>query len=74
MDYTETFAPTVRASTLCALLSIAATLGNKVVVEQADAKNAYLNSWLHKGEEIYMRQPQHYDTFWSQELTIGMRS
>jgi hypothetical protein len=63
VDYTDTFAPTVRASTLRTLLSIAGTLGDKVVVEQADAKNAYLNSWLHKDEVIYMSRPQHFDTF-----------
>jgi len=65
VDYTDTFAPTVRTSTLWVLLSIARSLGNKVVVEQADAKNVYLNSWLHNDEVIYMYRPQNFETFCS---------
>ena len=61
VDYTETFAPTVRPETLRVLLSLAALLG--AVIEQADVKNAYLHSLLHDGEEIYMYRPRHFDTF-----------
>ena len=63
VNYTDTFTPTVRAETLHVLLSIAATLGDKVVVEQANVKNAYLNSWLHEDEQILMYHPHHYDKF-----------
>ena len=63
VNYTETFTPTVCASTLCVLLSIATTLGDKVVIEQANVKNAYLNSWLHKDEVIYAALPSHYLIF-----------
>ena len=44
---------------------MAGTLGDKVVIEQADIKNAYLNSLLHNDEEIYMYHPWHYNTFWN---------
>jgi len=65
VDYTETFTPTVHASTLCVLLSIAETLGDKVVIEQADAKNAFLNFWLHEGKVIHMALPFYYEAFCS---------
>ena len=54
VNYTETFAPTVCASTLRVLLSMAGMLGDKVVIKQADAKHSFLNSWLHSNEVIYM--------------------
>ena len=62
---TETFAPTVRPATLRVLFAIAGSLGNKVVIEQADAKNTYLNSWLHDDEVIFMALPQFYKIFWT---------
>jgi hypothetical protein len=61
VDYTNTFAPTVRPSTLRALLSAAASRGDVIV--QADAKNAYLNAWLKDDEVIYMTLPEFYDQF-----------
>jgi len=63
VDYTETFTPMVCASTLHVLLSMARMLDDKVVIEQADAKNAFLNSWLHEGEVIHMALPFHYEAF-----------
>jgi len=63
VDYTETFAPTVCPATLRVLFTIAGSLGNKVVIKQADAKNAYLNSWLHDDEVIFMALPQFYEIF-----------
>ena len=63
IDYTETFAPTVHAATLCVLLAIAGMLGDKVVVEQADVKNTYIHFWLHDGKVIYAALPAHYLTF-----------
>ncbi|RDB27836.1 Retrovirus-related Pol polyprotein from transposon TNT 1-94 [Hypsizygus marmoreus] len=60
-DYDETFAPTVRSSTLRILLAIAASRG--AAVEQADAKNAYLNSFLKENEVIYMKFPPYYRRF-----------
>ncbi|PPQ83944.1 hypothetical protein CVT24_005864 [Panaeolus cyanescens] len=55
IDYNETFAPTVRPSTLRFILSLGATLGSSI--EQADAKNAYLNGVLPPNEIIYMEVP-----------------
>ncbi|PPQ82237.1 hypothetical protein CVT24_012925 [Panaeolus cyanescens] len=55
IDYNDTFAPTVRPSTLRFILSLGATLGSSI--EQADAKNAYLNGVLPHNEIIYMEVP-----------------
>ena len=41
VDYVDTFAPTIRASTLRILLSFAAQKG--AAIHQCDVKNAYLN-------------------------------
>ena len=53
---------------------MAGTLGDKVVIEQANVKNAYLNSLLHDDEEIYMYCPRHYDTFWNLPAKFTNRS
>jgi len=58
IDYTDTFAPTVRPSTLRVLLSIAAHKG--AVIVQADAKNAYLHGILAPHEVIHMKLPEYY--------------
>jgi hypothetical protein len=58
IDYTDTFAPTVRPSTLRILLSIAAHKGSVIV--QADAKNAYLHGILAPHEVIHMKLPEYY--------------
>ena len=42
VDYTDTFALTIRSATLCILLSFAAQKG--AAVHQCEVKNAYLNS------------------------------
>ncbi|PPR03037.1 hypothetical protein CVT24_012297 [Panaeolus cyanescens] len=55
IDYNDTFAPTVRPSTIRFMLSLGATLGSSI--EQADAKNAYLNGVLPPNEIIYMHVP-----------------
>ncbi|PPQ84116.1 hypothetical protein CVT24_002084 [Panaeolus cyanescens] len=55
IDYNDTFAPTVRPSTIRFMLSLGATLGSSI--EQADAKNAYLNGVLPHNEIIYMELP-----------------
>jgi hypothetical protein len=52
IDYTETYAPTIRPATLRILLSLAAQ--NDAVIHQADAKNAYLNAPFQNEEVIYM--------------------
>ena len=44
VDYVDTFAPTIQASTLRILLSFAAQKG--AAIHQCDIKNAYLNSRL----------------------------
>lgn len=53
IDYTETFAPVVRFSSVRTLLSIAAALNMEIY--QFDVKTAFLHGDLE--EEIYMEQP-----------------
>jgi Reverse transcriptase (RNA-dependent DNA polymerase) len=59
LDYFDTFAPTVKHSTLRTLLSFAAQRDS--AIHQADVKNAYLNADLK--EDIYMALPPHYTRF-----------
>jgi hypothetical protein len=61
VDYVETFAPTMRASTLHILLSFAAQ--KDAVVHQCDMKNAYLNSRLQDGITLYLKLPPNYQSF-----------
>ena len=63
VDYIETFAPTVQASTLWILLSFAAQ--KNAAVHQCDIKNAYLNSCLQDGVELYSELPPKYENFQS---------
>jgi hypothetical protein len=62
-DFTETFAPMVRLTTLCILLAIAAQKGAMVV--QADAKNAYLHGQNDTNEVFYMTIPTEYLHFYN---------
>ena len=57
IDYTETFAPVMRSSSIRLLLSLA--LNNDMFVHHVDIKTAYLNSKLDK--VVYMRQPYLYE-------------
>ena len=61
VDYTETFAPTVRAPTLRILLSFAAQKG--AAIHQCDIKNAYLNSRLQDNINLYSDLPPMYTSF-----------
>ena len=63
VDYTDTFAPTVRPATLRILLALGAANGNDIIIEQADVKNAYLNTWMHDDEIVFMDLPKFYETF-----------
>jgi len=63
VDYTDTFAPTVRPATLCILLTLGAAKGDDIIIEQADIKNAYLNSWMHDDEVVLMDIPKFYQLF-----------
>lgn len=56
VDYTETFAPTVRIAAIRLLLALAAH--HDWEVEQMDVKTAFLEA--HLEETIYMRQPEGY--------------
>ena len=57
IDYTKTFAPTIRHELLRIFLAIAATLG--MILIQMDVIEAYLESALGQNEQpIYMRIPQ----------------
>jgi transposase InsO family protein len=53
-DYTETYSPTTRLSTIRILMACAASA--RATVHQMDIKTAYLNAQL--DEEIFMDQPQ----------------
>ena len=62
-DFTETFAPTIHPVTLQILLVLAASKGHKIIIEQADAKNTYLNAFLNKDKIIYLALPPYYKLF-----------
>jgi len=53
-DFNETFAPVARASSVRAILSLAAT--SDMSIDQFDVKTAYLNATL--SEELYMTPPE----------------
>lgn len=54
IDYTETFAPVVRFSTLRLLIALAVKLG--MSISHLDVKTAFLNGFLE--ENVYMCQPE----------------
>ncbi len=54
IDYTETFAPVAKFTSICTLLSLAAKLN--LEIHQMDVKSAFLNGNL--DEEIYMKCPR----------------
>ncbi|KAJ2918787.1 hypothetical protein MD484_g1572, partial [Candolleomyces efflorescens] len=55
IDFEDTFSPSLRAETLRFILSLGASLDSSI--EQADAKNAYLNGILPPNEIIHMYLP-----------------
>lgn len=57
MDYTETFAPVVRHSTIRMILALAAKY--KLMINHVDVVAAYLNGKLE--EEVYMVQPKMFE-------------
>lgn len=61
VDYTENFAPSVRAPTLRILLSFAAQ--NGAAVHQCDIKNAYLNSQIQENVTLYSDLLSMYTSF-----------
>ena len=61
IDYVDTFAPTIRSSTLRILLSFAAQKG--AAIHQCDVKNAYLNSRLKDNVTLYSELPPKYESF-----------
>ena len=61
IDYTDTFAPTIRSSTLRILLSFATQKG--AAIHQCDVKNAYLNSRLKDNVTLYSELPPKYEAF-----------
>ncbi len=56
-DFKETFAPTVRYSTICIVLTLAAL--EDLELRSVDISHAYLNGTLE--EEIYMLQPEGFE-------------
>jgi transposase InsO family protein len=66
IDFTETFAPVVRFSSLRAILAIAAA--NDYEIHQMDVKTAFLNGDL--DEDIYMQQPDGYRAAGSQASLV----
>ena len=58
IDFTETFAPVMRKSSVRLLIAFACR--NKMLIHHVDVKTAYLNADL--AEEIYIDQPFGYET------------
>ena len=56
LDYTDTFSPVVKASTVRVVLSL--VVSHKWPLRQLNVKNAFLNGILH--ETVYMEQPSGY--------------
>ena len=56
VDFTETFSPVVRYSTIRLILALA--VERKMHLHQIDVSTAYLNSNLQ--DEIYMKQPENF--------------
>jgi hypothetical protein len=56
LDYTDTFSPVIKATTVRVVFSLAVT--NKWPLRQLDVKNAFLNG--HLTESVYMEQPPGY--------------
>lgn len=56
MDYTETFGPIVKATTIRTILYVAMT--SNWPIHQHDISNAFIHNYL--SEEVYMEQPQWY--------------
>ena len=57
IDYTKTFAPTARMTSVRAAMQLAAQ--NGIILHQMDVKTAYLNANIDC--EIYMEQPKEYE-------------
>jgi len=53
----------VRPQTLRILLVLGAANGNNIIIEQADVKNTYLNTWMHDDEVVIMDIPKFYELF-----------
>jgi hypothetical protein len=56
-NFRETFAPTVRYSTICTILAITAL--EDLELRSVDISHVYLNDQLE--EEIYMKQPEGFE-------------
>ena len=56
LDYTDTFSPVIKATTVRVVLSLVVT--NKWPLRQLDVKNVFLNG--HLTEHVYMEQPPGY--------------
>ena len=61
IDYVDTFAPTIRSSTLCLLLSF--TAQNGAAIHQCNVKNTYLNSQLKDNITLYSELTPKYEDF-----------
>ena len=69
IDYTETFAPVAKMTSIRTLLALAAT--DDAEIHQMDVKTVFLNRDLE--EEIYMNQPQGFITKGKEKMVIRDR-
>ncbi|KAL6193395.1 hypothetical protein ACLB2K_034479 [Fragaria x ananassa] len=69
LDYTETFSPIVRHSTVRIILALTASSGWKL--RQFDVKNTFLHGDLQ--EDIFMRQPQGFESLEHPDFVCKLR-
>jgi hypothetical protein len=50
-------------ATLCILLALGTANGDNIIIEQANVKNAYLNTWMQDDKIVFMDIPKFYTHF-----------
>lgn len=70
LDYTDTFAPVIKPTTICMLLKLAAS--TQMEVHQMDVSNAFLHGDLE--EEVYMKIPPGFEVSDSSKVCLLKKS